>query len=274
MNEQLQIQNLLRTKLLDAQTRNPAVSLRAFANRLGIGAGPLSQILSGQRRVSRNLAQRICDALLLDPQERHEVLSRFPQKRPVRPQDSAAGDSVGPDYLKLTADQFKVISDWYCYAILSLIRTKGFKNDPAWIAGRLGIKVTEAKSALERLLRLELIEADESGKLRRTINHLRTTDDITSLSIRRGHLQTLELARHSLEQDPVNRRDFTTVTFPTHPKRLKAAKELIRKFQDDLTLLMEGAPEEAHENTEVYRFSTELFPLTKETKLTQKKENV
>jgi UV DNA damage repair endonuclease len=42
------------------------------------------------------------------------------------------------------------------------------------------------------------------------------------------------------------------------PKKLSVAKELIRKFQDDLSDLLESGNQ-----TEVYRLSTHLFPLSK-----------
>lgn len=253
MEEQLAVRRLLQSKFDQGQAKNPSYSLRSFANKLGVGAGPLSQVLSGNRKVSRKMAERFCEALMLDPAERADVLKYFSSAI-----SSTSLDSVDHDeYLKLSADQFKVMSDWYYYGILSLTKTVDFKNDATWIAGRLGISKVEASQALDRLFRLNLLET-KNGKVSQVKPRYRTTDDIAQTSVRKAHHQTLELARESLDRDSVEERDFTTMTMPTHPEKLKGAKELIRKFQQELCKLMM----DTKKPTEVYRVSVELFPLT------------
>ena len=54
-------------------------------------------------------------------------------------------------------DTFAVISDWYHYAILSLLEVTDARLDPRWISKRLGINRLEARLAIERLKRLSLI---------------------------------------------------------------------------------------------------------------------
>jgi uncharacterized protein (TIGR02147 family) len=254
MKEQLIVQKILHQKLMEAQSKNSSYSLRSFSKKLGIGAGPLSQILSGSRKISVKMAERLCDSLMLDPQERSEFLRYFKGGTSA----SLKSDEVDyEEFLKLSGDQFKVISEWYYFGILSLTLTRGFKNDATWVSKRLGITRIEASQALDRLFRLGMLET-ENGKVKRNKPKYRTSDDVTNLSIRKAHFQTLEMAKKSLERDPVERRDFTTITIPTHPKKIKEAKELIRKFQNDLCGLMMDTPEK----TEVYKLSMELFPLT------------
>ena len=256
MQDQLSIQNLLQTKLTQAQAKNPRYSLRTFSQKLGIAAGPLSQILAGNRRVSRKMAVKFCDALMLDPTEKAQVLKYFQEKLLLK---NTKTDSVDHDeLLKLTADQFKVVSEWYYYGILSLLKTTDFKNNPTWIAERLGISRSEVSVALSRMLRLNLIQEVE-GKYEQVQPKFRTTDDVINLSLRKAHHQTLELASKSLEQDSVEVRDFTTITMPTNLSKLAEAKVLIRKFQSDLCNLMM----DTDDPNEVYRMSVELFPLTK-----------
>jgi len=249
------LQKLLYTRIVETQGRNPQFSLRAFAKKIGIGSGPLSQILSGRRTVSRKMAVKLCDALLLDPQERHEVLSEFPDKK----LEHVLKTGNASEFLKLSHDQFSVIADWHHFAILYLVETKDFKPKTTWIAERLGIQERQAEQAVERLFRLGLIEAVSKTEWKLTNPSVRTTDDIENLSLRKNHFQNLELARASLEHDSVEDRDFTTLTVATHPNKLKQAKELIRKFQDDMMHLLE----DTKESTEVYRMSIELFPLTR-----------
>lgn len=254
------IQAVLHAKLAEHQARNPAYSQSAFARKLGMTAGALSLILSGRRGVSEALTRKICDALMLDPLERSQVLGGFHDRRRATQVGSAASGEMGPGYLQLTADQFHVASDWYYFGILSLTETEAFRNDPAWIAQRLAITPQDAQVALDRLKRLGMLIEDQYGRLKRGAAHYRTSDDVASVSARKAHFQNLDLARQSLERDPVDKRDFTCLTLPLDPRHLGRAKELIRKFQVELDAELE-ALNQGHA-TEVYRLGMHFYPLS------------
>src|SRR5690606_15409411 len=120
--EQLAIQNLLKSSLLELQSKNSNYSLRAYSKKVGVHAGALSAIMNGKRNVSRDLAERIARRLLLDPQVRSELLSLFPEKRRYRKKNSdAIGEEVAPRYLEIESLKFKLIAEWEHYAILSLM---------------------------------------------------------------------------------------------------------------------------------------------------------
>jgi uncharacterized protein (TIGR02147 family) len=260
--EQAKLQNLLRERFEALRGRNPRFSVRAFARRVGVSPGTLSLILLGKRRASRRLAQKIADQLMLDPHERKEILEPFLEATVQRARSKAGGVTAGAplQYLQLTADQFHLVAEWHYFAILNLLPTRGFQSDPSWIARRLGLSRKQVEIAVDRLFRLGLLENTESGGWRRAHPRLRTTDDVASVALRRSHDQTLELARESLLRDPVGVRDFTWVTLPIHPKQVGQAKELIRKFQDDLTAVLEASGELPEE---VYRLAVQFFPLTR-----------
>jgi len=253
MNEQQSIQFHVRAKFLDLQTKNSRFSLRAFAAKLDVNPGALSHILNGKRNVSRRLAEKISFKLELDPQLRSEILSGFPVKRGYRKSASAE-----PRYLELDAADFKVSAEWEHFAIMSLINCQGFNSSSEWIAERLGISLTKATQAIERLKTLGMISRNEEGKISRATRSYRTTDDIASVSMKKHHEQTLDMARLSLHREEVGQRDFTTLTLALNPQNLQRAKELVRKFQDDLSDEVESS-----DATEVYRLAIQLFPLTK-----------
>lgn len=253
MKEQLAIQRILRERFEGARAKNPSYSIRAFSRKAGLSPATLSLVFNGKRKISRKLAAEISKKLMLDPQERAELLEQFPAGRKSRQ------DAVDPSYLQLTADQYQVIADWRAFAILGLIEMPGFKNDPKWIAERLGSAVTEVEKIIERLKRLEMVVEDGAGALKRSQSRYRTTDDVANLSLRKSHAETLELARDSLDRDAVEDRDFTWVSFPLDTRKLAEAKTLIRKFQDDLYSILE---KDAVPN-EVYRLAIQFFPLTR-----------
>lgn len=219
--------------------------------------GTLSNIMNGKRNVSIKLAEKIAKNLLLDPQQRFELLNLFPSKR----KNVSDRDLAEPRYLELNVAQFKIASEWEHFAIMSLINCKGFKKSPEWIARRLGISIVRTEQALKRLIVLGLFTQDEKGNLSRSKKSYRTTDDIASVSMKKHHEQSLELAKESLHKDDISKRDFTTITMAIDVKKMANAKELIRKFQDDLSELIE-----TDDQTEVYRLGVQLFPLSKDIK--------
>ncbi len=253
-DEQTQIQLLLQSKLTEYRKANPRFSIRALARKLTLQASATNEILRGERRVSRKLAEKITRKLGLDPSERSDVLRSFPEVSKRRRLSPLAA-------LKINSQQFSVISEWTHFAILSLMQTSKFKSDPKWIGERFGITELEAKKALEKLESVGLIAKNEHGKWIRTSGSVNTSDDTFNLSLQRSHFNDMDLARAKLGQVAVDKRDFTSFTFPVNPKLLPQAKEILRKTQDDLDDLMAGADPQ-----EIYRLCMYLFPLTGESK--------
>jgi uncharacterized protein (TIGR02147 family) len=258
MTAQSAVQTLLRDKLIEFQKMNSRYSLRAFSSRVGVHVGALSSIMNGKRNVSRDLAERMVTKLCLDPQERSEILGLFPEKKPAAAAQSPYGPAPEKRYLQLSASQFKIVAEWEHFAVMSLLNCEDFESSAQWISRRLGITESRAKQVVDRLLELELFEIDPDGRLKRSGKSYRTRDDIADASLKKCHEQSLDLAKESLYRDPVKTRDFTSVTMAIDPNNLDVAKERIRKFQDELSDLLE-----AGHQTEVYRLSTQLFPLSK-----------
>src|SRR5437763_1672981 len=106
------------------RVRNPHYSIRSFARKLGIGSGPLSELLCGKRPLTKKMSARIAKNLVLESE---------------------------PEFNPLSADAFSAIADWHYYALLSLMQTDDFVSSPRWIANRLGIPANEVRLAISRL---------------------------------------------------------------------------------------------------------------------------
>jgi uncharacterized protein (TIGR02147 family) len=150
------------------------------------------------------------------------------------------------------------VSEWEHFAVMSLLNCADFNSTPKWIGTRLGVSEFRAKTVIDRLLELELLQKKPDGNLSRAKKSFRTSDDIANLSLKKSHEQSLDLAKESLYRDSVEVRDFTSITMAIDLKKLNAAKELTRKFQDEMSDLLETG-----DQTEVYRLSMQLFPLSK-----------
>ncbi|MGZ3694380.1 MAG: TIGR02147 family protein [Bdellovibrionota bacterium] len=240
----------LAEELAQIRMRNPSYSLRAFARKVGISASALSEILSGKRNVSQFLALRIADRMMWSPETVAE-LSRLPRYR------KRATNEARPN-VQLSMDNFHAISDWHHYAIISLVETEDFREQPEWIAHRLGIARSVAQQALERLERLGMVERRADGRLITTGVTYNSPDEVASVALRKAHAQNLELARNSLEQDALTARDFTAVTMAIDPDKIPEAKKMIRSFRDELCAYLEGGTKK-----EVYKFCMQFIPLSK-----------
>jgi uncharacterized protein (TIGR02147 family) len=260
MKDQVAIQRILQSRLTSARAKNPSYSVRAFSKKVGVSAGTLSLIMLGKRTISRKLAEKITKNLMLDPQERAEILKLFPSSK----REISTGKPPSPfdlNYLRLTADQFRLVAEWQYFAILNLTATRGFKSYAEWIATRIKQPAASVTDALARLKRLGMLRETPEGNLERVRPHYSTTDDVANESLRKSHHQSLELARESLEADSVLIRDFTWLTLPIDLRKLPLAKTLIRKFQDEF---MEAMRDGVSDPDEVYRLAVQLFPLTRQ----------
>lgn len=237
--------------------RNPAFSIRALAKKLEMQPSAVSEILKGKRRVSAKIATRIAERLQLNPTEKMNLLKDFPKvlKRKTEHREGKAADL---SQMKLSSQQFDLISDWSHYAILNLTETVGFDSREESIAERLGLPLKKIQDSINTLIDLELIHRDECGNLKRTANQTNTSDDVLNLSLQKMHVTDMEMAKEKITEVDVKLRDFTSYTLAFDIKLMPEVKELIRKFQDDVDELMQDA-----RPTEVYKMNTYLYPLTK-----------
>lgn len=242
------LRQVLLTELADRRLRNPAYSARAFAAALRLNSGALSGILHGKRRVSARLALGLADRLGLDPEQRARLAVSAGVKE---------GQAPALSYEALDMRHFALISEAAYFAMLSLGKKKGAKNDPEELAKRLGVSPQKARAIAATLIELGLLE-EKRGRLVRTGKRLSTSDGIAAAAIRRAHLEDCDLARRSLEQDPVELRDFSSITFRLDPASLQQIAEIVRQAQDRALDLSEAA-----EGEEVFRMSVHIFPLTR-----------
>jgi len=226
-----------------ARAKNPSYSLRAFSNRLGIQVSALSEILNGKRVISKKMGHRILSGLGVSPIESKNILSGINEE----------------DDSSLSLDYFKVISDWYYFAILSLAEIPNFETNPSWIAKRLNISKREAKMAINRLISLGMLVENKDGSYKASGIQYKTPTDILNASLKNHTVQTLELATDSVINDPVKERDFSTITMAIDPENIAEAKKMIMSFRKRLSKKLESGNKK-----EVYKLAIQLFPLSRE----------
>lgn len=242
-----QVQLLLNQKLMELQEKNPRLSHRYFAQKLGLSSGALSEILKGKRKVSAKLAAKLAERLNLDPISTASFTG----------QTLEADVANDIDYLKLSDDQFHLISEWSHFAILNLVKSDQCQHKAPWFAERLNLPLRLVQDALDRLMRLGMLRM-EKKKYVRAQAHFKTSDDVFNLSIRKSNAEDLELIREHLTNTDLLERDFTSITMLVDPQKMPEFKKWIRKAQDQFANKFETTESQAP-----YRLTMALYPLKK-----------
>jgi uncharacterized protein (TIGR02147 family) len=234
--------------------RNPSYSLRAFARDLGISAGAASEILSGVRPLSRRFIRTVLPRLPLSAKTKEsvEVLLKLETGgAPLAYEAIEASDEINEI-------RYQILASGLHFAILSLTETADFRSDPAWIARRLGVDLKRTEEALGRLEALGYLTRLKDQYVVGSPRY-KSSDGVPLSALRLAHKETLELAARAVDDCPIEKRQVSSITMAIDPDKLSLAKEMIAEFFDQLSILLESG-----EKREVYCFSQQLFPLSKE----------
>lgn len=243
-----EFRTFLKEELERRTEKNPKYSLRSFARFIGISHTSLSCILRGQRPVSSKTKMKVAMALGVDP----EKITQF--------KDTPLESNAAPSFDKISVDSYHLIADWHHDAILELVQTRGFREDTSWIASKLGIKRTEAKVALERLINLRLIQRGPDGRL--VVSTTNTTNDhqpLCTAARRKNQAQVLELSRRAVEQGEFVARDHSSIAMAIDSRDLPVAKQMIKDFRRALMARMQARGKEFNQ---VYQLHIGFFPLS------------
>lgn len=236
----------------ESKQRNKAYSLRAFAKSLAMSVSSLNQIMLGHRPLTLKTALRIANRLDLSPKEKQDFISLTVQQSV--PESTRKPLSQGQ---LLEEDAFALISDWYHYAILSLGEFKPNFSNPKWIASQLGITEKQARDAFLRLERMRILKRHGRGFKQCTLP-LDIQSPTKSLALRKYHRQNLQLAEKALDNEPIENRDFNSMTMAIDPALIPEAKEAIRRFRNEIAKILERGKQ-----SRVYTVSIQLFPISK-----------
>ncbi len=266
-SEKFFYQELITKELARRIDKNSSYSLRSFALSIQIDPGALSSVLNGKKLLTPFLTDKVMESLSLSPKEKDQFLdsvanSYIISKRKKYPQAikellKKKSETLNKKTQNLSEETFRVIADWYHYAILQMVKNENFNLEISEIAKKLEITPTATKFAIERLKKLNLL-IEKGGTLFRTENPLSISDlSKTTPALRKRIKQITQKSTESLENDPISIRNHTTMTMSIDPDLLPEAKERIQKFMDELSDFLEA------KNKKVYELQINLFPLEK-----------
>lgn len=254
---------MLGDELESRNDSNEKYSLRKFAGDLGLSPSFLSMIMNRKRNLREKNAQEIIKHLTWNKKKkdtfiklvRYEETGSESLKDELIEEEKFKANNL--EYKELSQDIFCAISQWYHNGILALVALEGFQNDSRYIAKKLGITSMEAEIAVNRLLRLQLLENKDDTLI--AVSYKRTIANIPSQAVRKFHKQMLQKAEKSIETQSMEERDLSGIMLVTDPKLLPEAKAKILDFRRSLGEFLANG-----ENKSIYYFSTQLFRLDKE----------
>jgi uncharacterized protein (TIGR02147 family) len=227
----------------------------------------LKLVIDGKRNLSPEMAQRFAAACRLNEEatdyfkllvtftqaendvernELHERLSRFARFRSSQRLDLA---------------QKEYHSSWYIPALRELVACDGFKEDTAWIAANLEppISEKEAAQALDVLLRLNLLERDENGRLVQASRAVTTGQQTSGLYIRNYHTELIERGVRAMHDLSADERYISALTLSASAATWVEVRRRVIQFRQELVALCDADPCPS----QVIQLNLQLFPLSR-----------
>ncbi|MBF0314353.1 MAG: DUF4423 domain-containing protein [Oligoflexia bacterium] len=248
--------------------RNPSYSLRAFSRDIKLPAPRLSEILRGKQGLSikaaENIANRIgfsitlksffCD-LVESEHSRSQLKRKIALARLKKYQHMQLN--------MLDHDRFKIISEWYHFAILELTYLDELqrKLTPTMIAHYLSIHPKVAEAALKRLVTVGLLEVSTEGQMIAKEDFTGVNKGASFELRKKYHQQILEKALEALSFQRQEDMSLSSITLAFKKENLAEAKAVIKKFRRDF---LEKFGHSSESKDSVYNIVVQLFKLTKD----------
>jgi uncharacterized protein (TIGR02147 family) len=179
--------------------------------------------------------------------------------RGVKSKSDLGGSSQDVHRFNFDLDTFQLLSVWYHQAILELTHLRGFKTDSRWISQLLGIGVDEVNVALQRLLRLGLLEMSKRNRWQDKSGDAEfNTAGLTERCADQVNREVHELAIEAIKRIPSQHRIHSNMILAIDSKKLLQLKILTDEFMNQARTLVSESP--SHDD--VYYAEVSLFPLT------------
>lgn len=264
--EYLDYRAFLRDSYRARKRANPAFSYRYIGGRLGLDGGSVAHILKGERKLDPALAGKLARVFGLDEREREyfETLVLFGQARSQTEQNHFLEKLLRQRELKVKAveeRQYAYYREWFHLGLRELLNFYPFKGDFKALARMLqpAISPAEARSALQVLLDIGLLERDAEDKVRLTDKNITSGDGIPSRFVVQAQRAMAELAAKALAEVPPPERDISGITCSLSCEGFEKFKARLKECRRDLVAIAQ----QDKGVDRVYRMNLQLFPISR-----------
>jgi uncharacterized protein (TIGR02147 family) len=257
----------LRDAYRERKAADHRFSYQLIARRMGFRSkSHFPQIVQGKLRLSGDQVWRMAELLKLKKREAEyfELLVGFtdavtPREKLRYYERMAACGDVAPKVLD--RDQFEFYERWYYAAVWNILLFYPFDGafdklarmvDPAISAG-------EARKAVKVLLRLGLIDRDESGIYRSCASIMRGTSEGYSLALANYASQMMDRAKHAIEATPKEERCISCVGLSVSEEAFARIQEEVREFRRRVLQIAHGSKKPSR----AYHLNIQVFPISR-----------
>lgn len=223
--------------------KNPRFSRRAFARKIGISSGTLSDLTRFKTQITLERAQEILNLLELSPAEKARM-------------NVLMGKSGEISASLQTERECEFLEDWKDRALLCAYDLDRDARVIESICQNFGMSEKEFEERSKKLLREGFLSLNEDGILVRNKVIWKTKDGEASESVHRMHRASLELGLEALEALPLEERDFTSMMFAGNSEQLAQVRQEIRSFYEKVLAIMEEPPADS-----VFQIAVQLHPV-------------
>lgn len=246
---------ILRDEFYKRTLKNQNYSLRAFSRDLGLTSGNLSDILKRKSGISLEKAGQISSKIRLT-QADENLFFTLVKMNSSDEQANLKLQMLNHDssYITLADDYYRVLTEWFYFALVELVRVQDFQNNDGWIANRLGINACDVRPAIERLLRVELLK-DIDGELIQTYDYFISPSGTPLDTAKKFRKQILSKAIEAVDKQAIEERNFTSGFLRARKVDLPKIGEKIKEFRRQMAAEIESG--EGHDC--IYAFSIQFF---------------
>lgn len=247
------------------KSTNPAFSLRYFASRAGMRSyNYLKFVIDGKRRLTPTFTGQFARALKLEERERtyFEKLVAFTDAEAPAQKEALFREMASlraPATIQENLEAKELFETWEHLPLLELSETRGFSEDPVWIARRLGVTPLRAQRSLEFLIQTKLLTR-RGGRLRKSHRLNSTKDDVSRDAVKTFHSKNLQLAAMKVFEQAPEEREYGSITFALSDTKFRALKAKLRDFRNEVARFLDEPDEEPA--VAVYHFGQQLFRIS------------
>ncbi|HEX2949159.1 MAG TPA: TIGR02147 family protein [Armatimonadota bacterium] len=255
----------------EQKARDGQFTVRYIAEKVGFrSASFFSQLIRGRSNISMELLQKFCDFICFSQTEREYfvTLVNYNQTRDHAQKKVLFEKLISFKHAKIrTVDArlYELYDKWYYTAIRELLYFHPFSGDYKALARLLipSISQAEARRAIRRLEKWQLIIKDNQGRFVRSDNQSITTGlDAQSFYINNFQMAALDLAKAAIDLFPRESRSFSTLTMSLSSDGYQKIEAEIHRFRRQILAIAEADVNEDR----VYQMNVQMFPMSKSTR--------
>jgi uncharacterized protein (TIGR02147 family) len=251
----------------EMRTSKPFFSYRYIGQKAGLkSTGLLSWVVMGKRNLSAHLIHKISKTFKLSAKEAgyFEILVNYNQSKQTEEKQFYLEKMLSIKKVRadvVEQDRCAFYSKWYYSAIRELVAIYTIRDEEQVSAiVRPQIKKSEARDALDLLLRLNMIKKNAKGFYERTSAALTSSPAIDPAVIHNFQFMTMELAQSSLHRFSKGERDVSTVTLSCDQEAAGRIREKIAEMRSEALKIACACKKP----DQVFQLNTQIFPLSKQ----------